>query len=731
MEFIPTLDTYENDQAVRTLWSDIAKKLEGVDGICYYKHPIIESATCLSPDLALLAENYHPVIIKALSSTIDEISEVENTTWTVSGTVSDSPFLEIDDFLVSLLSKFERQRILRRRFNPIGVLYLPLVTKHDFESKFGPIDSYLAFSSHDIICVCKDRNLDSLLINIDPPLKPIEWLTSKSVFQGINPLNKQITEVPINSATMGGAISLLEKQIALLDEEQHKVAIQMAPGPQRIRGLAGTGKTVVLAMKAANIHRRYPDKNILFTFNTQSLYNQAKKLITKFFREYSDSDPDWEKIHLRHGWGGASRPGVYYDLCRRMGLTPFTFQHARSRDYEVPIRACCQEVLKHNIEPFYDFILVDEAQDFPKEFFMVLARLITPEKRIYFAYDELQSLTAVEIPRAEDMFGFDKDGQPFISVEGPDYPGGIEKDFVLHKSYRCPLDALMLAHGIGLGIHGPHGCVQMLGNQASWESIGYEVEEGTFAKNTPTTILRPAENSPNRIRDIYNGHDPLLDVKKFDTREQELTWVASSIEKTINEEQVKPEDIMVICLDVKKSKDCLVFLQRRLQENEVESMIPGLVDQSWKFAEPGRVTLSTVYRAKGNEAPVVYIIAFDALYSYVEEIESRNRAFTSISRSKGWLRITGSGGLMNDVDIELTKIVSHIPRFRFLFPDMENIRIRKLDASETSRRRKEVGKARSSLKTLLNLDKEALKDIDPKLLKKLKNMIGGVSGESD
>jgi galactokinase len=62
---------------------------------------------------------------------------------------------------------------------------------------------------------------------------------------------------------------------------------------------------------------------------------------------------------------------------------------------------------------------------------------------------------------------------------------------------------------------------------------------------------------------------------------------------------------------------------------------------------------------------------------------------------------------------------------------MENIRIRKLDASETSRRRKEVGKARSSLKTLLNLDKEALKDIDQNLLKKLQNMIGGVSGESD
>lgn len=197
-------------------------------------------------------------------------------------------------------------------------------------------------------------------------------LAAKSVFQGVNPLNRQITDVPDNAETMGGTISILEKQIALLDEQQHKVAIQMAPGPQRIRGLSGTSKTVVLAMKAANIHRRYSNKNILFTFHTQSLYNQAKTLITKFFREYSDSDPDWERLHVRHGWGGVSRPGVYSDLCGRVGITPLTYRDAKSSDYAVPFRACCKEVLKYEIEPFYDFILVDEAQDFPKEFFWML-----------------------------------------------------------------------------------------------------------------------------------------------------------------------------------------------------------------------------------------------------------------------------------------------------------------------------------------------------------------------
>jgi superfamily I DNA and RNA helicase len=100
------------------------------------------------------------------------------------------------------------------------------------------------------------------------------------------------------SEKIGDSVRELEKQIALLDFEQEKAAIPIAPGPQRIRGLAGTGKTVLLAMKAANIHKHFPKKKILFTFNTQSLYNQAMKLITKFYRYHTENDPDWEVITL-------------------------------------------------------------------------------------------------------------------------------------------------------------------------------------------------------------------------------------------------------------------------------------------------------------------------------------------------------------------------------------------------------------------------------------------------
>jgi superfamily I DNA and RNA helicase len=596
------------------------------------------------------------------------------------------------------------------------VLSLPGISRSDFNSKFGHCSI-----PEQISVIWEDGDVSSAVLESPTTLDRVQWRLAKSIFQGVNPLNSGLLFREETSDSLGGAIKILEREIALLDDEQHKVAVQIAPGPQRIRGLAGTGKTVVLAMKAANIHLRYPEARVLFTFNTQSLYPQAKQLISKFYRVHSDADPDWEKIQIRHGWGGSSRPGVYSDICKRAGEVPLTFSQAKAINNQVPFQACCKKAFNHVTFPEYDYILVDEAQDFPKEFFRLLIKLATPEHRICWAYDELQSLSAIEIPSATDLFGLDESGQARVNIEGEDYPGNIEKDFVLHRSYRCPQQVLMLAHGIGLGIHAPNGCVQMLGNAASWNSIGYEITAEELVIGKEISIYRPPINSPNRVSKIYAGDKEIVQVKSFTTRSDELHWVSRSIANDIESDHVKPEQIVVICLDMRSSKKYLMEIQTLLRESGVASIIPGLINSSDEFAEPGRVTLSTIYRAKGNEAPVVYVIGFDHLYSYVEEIENRNRAFTSITRSKGWLRLSGCGANMEKASQEISRIMQDIPYFKFVYQGIEGIRC--LDASETSRRRRDVRRASDSIKNLLQIDKEALKDLDPMILDQLKEVL--------
>jgi superfamily I DNA and RNA helicase len=211
----------------------------------------------------------------------------------------------------------------------------------------------------------------------------------------------------------------------------------------------------------------------------------------------------------------------------------------------------------------------------------------------------------------------------------------------------------------------------------------------------------------------------------FDTRDAELASIAESIVRDVNEEGVTPEQILVISLDSISAKKYMGDLQNRLYDQGIASVVPGLIDEADQFAETGRVTLSTVYRAKGNEAPLVYILGFDSMYNYVREVETRNRAFTCITRSKGWVRISGVGAKMNEAQREIELIRADLPNFRFTFPDMNTIH-RNLDAAETTRRRQEVKAAQKSVRALAEADLGALSELPPDqlvaLLEKLQKL---------
>lgn len=75
----------------------------------------------------------------------------------------------------------------------------------------------------------------------------------------IKPRKKRTNVKKIDS--YGAIIKKIEKEIANLDQWQKKAAFEMREGPQRIKGLAGSGKTIVLALKAAYLHTQFRVEN--------------------------------------------------------------------------------------------------------------------------------------------------------------------------------------------------------------------------------------------------------------------------------------------------------------------------------------------------------------------------------------------------------------------------------------------------------------------------------------
>jgi superfamily I DNA and RNA helicase len=502
------------------------------------------------------------------------------------------------------------------------------------------------------------------------PLPPDVFAELVSVLDGSKALvrlkERNTTGFDANSKL--AVIARLEEEIRKFDRDQRVAYMTEVQGTQRIRGLAGSGKTVVLAMKAAITAVREPDARIAVTFYTKSLYQHLKHQITRFYRMHEDRDPDWSKLQVLHAWGGESAAGLYYQAAKRFGHQALTFTEASRLDRRQPFAHACSVLLRDPaVAAAYDYVFVDEAQDFPPDFMRLALRLAIDE-RLVIAYDAFQTIFDVEVPTAGSMFGLDQANEPDVH---------FDEDILLHKCYRNPREILVCAHAVGFGVYGSK-IVQMLESKEHWNDLGYEIVSGELQPDEVVVITRPEANSPSTISQSRTMDD-IISVSVCKNVSEEVAEVVARVKHDIEVEGVPPEDILVICADDRGASDYLTMMRRELHKAGLAAN--NLHDDSYgirDFQREGAVTLSTVYKAKGNEAYCVYIMGIDALF-FNATARSRNKAFTAMTRAKGWLHVTGIGEHAQRFQREIAAAKQHYPNLQFRYPSPEQLAYMKRD----------------------------------------------------
>jgi len=505
--------------------------------------------------------------------------------------------------------------------------------------------------------------------------------------------SRVITKSPTRSLKVEGASSKgailndLESQMAVFDSRQKIAALSVLSGPQRIRGLAGSGKTVILALKAAIYHIRFPDKMVLYTFWTKNLYQHVRDLIARFYRSMQSEEPNWDRIHIRHGWGGRGAPGVYYDACRNNQLVPMPFDVAKAQaKNESPFNFACRDLLRKNgqtLKKTYDLVLLDEGQDFDPPFYWLCRRIVRNDC-IVWAYDDLQTVLDVEIQDAEKLFQNEFGDQGINLKERQNKLLFLNNDIVLERAYRNPREILMVATAIGFGLYSNH-VVQMLENREHWSDLGFEVVEGSMVVGSDTIIGRPAENSPSLVSS-HQMPAEIVFITSFDMFRDEVDWVASCIAQDI-EDDLLPHDILVISLDDRNARGYFEAIQNRLNTHDVQSNIVSADASIDKFFEKGSVTMTTVYRAKGNEAAMVYIVGTDALALQKETIRARNKVFTALTRAKAWVRMSGINPGANWLKEEVARALADFPVLKFTYPDPAQLRMLRRSLTERAEKK--------------------------------------------
>lgn len=527
----------------------------------------------------------------------------------------------------------------------------------------------------------------------------------------------------------GAIMKIIERGIANLDRWQKTAAIETPEGPQRIRGLAGSGKTVVLALKAAYLHAQNPDWNIAVTYYSRALYQQIDDLVTRFSFEHSNDRPDPERLRIMHSWGSRSRPGVYSEIARALNVVPRDWGYANATyGMEKAFQGICQELLTvaraTNPEPIFDAVLIDEAQDLPPEFFQLVYLFTKNPKRIVWGFDELQKLSESAMPDTDELFGKGEAGESLVNIVNK--AGEPRRDIVLPVCYRNTPWALATAHALGIGVYRDEGLVQHFDDPNLWQEIGYNVLTGRLAPGLAVTLERSESSYPEYFNELLNPEDAVL-LKAFKTEAEQDAWVAQQIKVNLTEDELEPDDILIVLPDTYRAKTRATRLISALRNHDVPAHLVGVNTSVDEVFIKDSVAIAHIYRAKGNEAPMVYVVDAHDAGSKFNQVTKRNTLFTGITRSRAWVRITGWAKGMPDVAGEVLKVKSSNYQLRFTIPTSDQIAtLRRLNRGRSAEEEESVRKATEGLEAFIDAyDRQEvdLHDLPPALRTRLLNRL--------
>ena len=170
---------------------------------------------------------------------------------------------------------------------------------------------------------------------------------------------------------------VLPDVVKIMDLEQEKVARNLGEGHRIIHGVAGSGKTLLLAYRCLHLNKQNLAKPILVLCFNKTLAAKLREMLTD--KGAGDS------VHVRHFHGWCKDMCTLYQLDLSKDNRPI---------YEKQVEAVITGAEKGRLpRAQYAAILIDEGHDFEPEWFKLLVQMIDPETNsLLLLYDDAQNI---------------------------------------------------------------------------------------------------------------------------------------------------------------------------------------------------------------------------------------------------------------------------------------------------------------------------------------------------
>ncbi len=326
----------------------------------------------------------------------------------------------------------------------------------------------------------------------------------------VTPASSTVRETP----NVGYQIAKRKELRPVLSHEQQRLCgLELDGKPRLVRGVAGSGKTVVLAhwlMQTVNRLRTEQNIRVWAIFANRSLQKLISDSIVNAWEQDADGKPfPWNRVSLQH------IRDLLQVLLPEVGLNADSFGF----DYDLAAQAFMQRVDASRIEHRCDAFFIDEAQDMGPNTLKLLTALTrqtniydSNSRSVHIFYDNAQNIYDRAVPKWSEL-GLDMRGRSSVMKESFRSTKPIT-EFALNV--LCQLQPQtnnqdykeLLARGL---------LEQVTKNGMTWWNVRFNQVDG-----------------------------PKPEFRKYETVDKEFVAIAEYCRQLIRDEGVKPADITII-----------------------------------------------------------------------------------------------------------------------------------------------------------------------------------------
>lgn len=358
----------------------------------------------------------------------------------------------------------------------------------------------------------------------------------------------------------------------LLDLQQEDFAKSLGEGHHLIKGVAGSGKTLILAYRARYLHKLRKDWNILFVCYNKSLKNYVRKILASLI-----DNEDFRKIDIFH----------FHELVsKKTGMSAARLQGETDQDWDSRLGTNLLISAKNNMihGHKYDAIMIDEAQDFSTEWLKGIRHMLGKTDIITIALDP-----------AQDIYGRHR----VWKEAGIEIVGG-RRSRKLRQSYRNTNEIFRLA--------------------IMFQGLENYIEPDD---DDPDSILLPKE---------VERHGEKAVIQQLNSQAEEFERIASDIQALVQSKKYSYKDICVIMCLPQPSKELLkTFESKKIPSRSLIST----TERDMFDLDEETVKVITIESSKGLEWKVVFLVGIDSMPRKGRELKHENNlVYIAITRAQ-------------------------------------------------------------------------------------------------